>query len=130
MVTELTATDLSQFVTEHADTPLKRDLLLFWKKYPYARFTSGIVARAVDRNRRIDVEIALECFVQAELLEKYTQQGLPFYRLTTVDSPKRECVLNLPARRPGPRPLHAAGQEVRLESSWQGSLRGVVSHVS
>ena len=110
MVTETIAADLSQFVREHADTRLKHDLLFFWRKYPYARFTSGIVARAVDRNRRIDVEEALERFVQAELLEKHTQQGLPFYRLTTVDSSKRECILNLPTPQAGLKPLYAASR--------------------
>jgi len=109
MMTQTAGTDLSQFVREHANTGLKRDLLLFWRRYPYARFTSGIVARAVDRNRRVDVEEVLECFVQADLLEKHTQQGLPFYRLTTVDTLKRECILNLPAHRAGLRPLYATG---------------------
>jgi len=109
MVTDTAETNLSNFVKKHADTGLKQDLLIFWRRYPYARFTSGIIARAVDRNRRVDVEEALECFVQAELLEKHTQQGLPFYRLTTIDTSKRDCVLNLPAHKAGLRPLYVTG---------------------
>lgn len=96
------------FLTNHADTGLKHDLLLFWQKYPYARFTSGIIARAVDRNRRVDVEEALECFVKAELIEKHVRQGLPFYRLT-AEPTKRQDVLDLPVRRGSLRPMWATG---------------------
>ncbi len=95
--------DIARLLEEHGNTGLKLDLLLFWKKYPYARFTSGIVARAVDCNRRMDVEEALECFVKADLLQKHVRQGLHFYRLTE-DPSMRQKVLDLPARRGSLRP--------------------------
>jgi len=82
-----------QFLEEHTDTWLKRDLLFFWNKYPYAKFTSGIIARALDCNRRVDIKEVLESFVKAEFIEKHTQQGLPFYCLT-ADPEKRQWVLN------------------------------------
>ena len=87
--------DVVRFMSEHANTGLKLDVLRFWRKYPYAKFTSGIVTRAVDRSRKIDVEEALEYFVGAELLQKYVQKGLPFYHLTDNPS-KRQSVLDLP----------------------------------
>jgi len=99
MTTEADHTELCEFIQQHADTRLKEDLLLFWRKYPHARFTSGIVARAVDRNRRVDVEEALECLVEADLLEKHIQSGFPLYRLTTLDPSKRECIMSLPRHR-------------------------------
>jgi len=94
--------EMIQFVKEHADTGLKLDLLSFWSRYPYAKFTSGIIARALDctRNRRVDIKEALESFVKAELIEKHTRQGLPFYCLT-ADPEKRQRVLNLSAYRRG-----------------------------
>jgi len=81
---------------KHADTSLKRDVLDFWRRYPYAKFTCGIVARAVSSKRRLDVEEALECLVRAELLDKHIQQGMPFYSLTAEPS-RRQNVLDLPA---------------------------------
>jgi len=85
---------VTQFVNEHANTGLKLDLLFFWSKYPYAKFTPGIIARALDCKRRVDIDEALESFVKARLIEKHTRQGLPFYCLT-ADPEKRQCVLSL-----------------------------------
>jgi len=49
-------TEVTQFVNEHGNTGLKLDLLFFWSKYPYAKFTSGIIARALDCKRKTDIE--------------------------------------------------------------------------
>jgi hypothetical protein len=92
-----------QFFKQYADTWLKFDLLLFWCKHPYAKFTSGTIARTLDRKRRVEVEEALDCFVHQEIVEKHTQQGLPFYGLT-ADPDKRRFVLNIPAYRSVLRP--------------------------
>ena len=89
---------VTQFVNEHANSGLKLDLLFFWSKYPYAKFTSGIIARALACNRKADIEEALESFVKARLIEKHTRQGLPFYCLTG-DPEKRQCILSLSAHR-------------------------------
>jgi hypothetical protein len=89
---------MMQFVGQYANTGLKRDLLLFWRKHPFAKFTSGGIAGAVDRNRRVDVEEALECFVEAELVEKHMERGQPLYCLSS-DSSKRWHVLNMPVFR-------------------------------
>ncbi len=91
-------TEVTQFVNEHGNTGLKLDLLFFWSKYPYAKFTSGIIARALDCKRKMDIEEALESFVKASLIEKHTRQGLPFYCLT-ADPEKRQWVLSVSAYR-------------------------------
>ncbi len=99
---------VTQFVNEYANTGLKLELLFFWNKYPYAKFTSGIIARALACNRRVDIEEALESFVKARLIEKHTRQGLPFYCLT-ADPEKRQWVLSLSAYRANFRSLCVRG---------------------
>jgi hypothetical protein len=90
--------EVNQFVNQHGNTGLKLDLLFFWKRYPYAKFTSGIIAHALHCNRRVDIEEALESFVKAMLIERHTRQGLPFYCLT-ADPEKRQWILSLSAYR-------------------------------
>ena len=85
-----------KFVNSHADTQLKMDILFFWNKHPNAKFSLGAIARTLDCARRVDIEEALEALVSAEFLDKHTQQGLPFYCLST-DSQKREPILGLSA---------------------------------
>lgn len=94
-----------QAAADHADTGLKLDLLRFWSKYPYARFTPAIVTRALDPSRKTDVSQALESFVKAHLLEKHVQQGLPFYCLTEEPS-MRQWVLNMAAQEGSLRSSH------------------------
>lgn len=97
MVTEtLAPTNFEQGFNKHIDTGLKRDVLDFWRKYPYAKFTCGIIARAVDTRRRVDVEEVLESLVQAELVDKQVRQGMPYYSLT-AEPTRRQCVLSMPA---------------------------------
>ncbi len=92
-----------EFAKEHANTWLKLDILYFWSKYPYAKFTVGIIARSLSCKRRGDVEEALDTFVRDNLVEKHTEKGQPFYCLT-ADPGRRECILNLPAYRNSLRP--------------------------
>ncbi len=63
------------------DNSIKRDLLGFLKKHPRAKFTSSIIAGLLSC-RRVYVEEALECFVQAELMEKHIVHGMHYYCLT------------------------------------------------
>ena len=86
--------DLIQSVREYADTRLKLDLLFFWNRHPYAKFSSGIIADALDYQRKVDVEEALQWLVEAQLVEKDTSQGVPVYFLTT-DHENRQRVLVL-----------------------------------
>ena len=83
-----------EFARQHANTWLKLDLLYFWSRYPYAKFTAGAISRALGCKRRTDVEEALDSFVKASLLDKLTDRALPFYCLT-ADVSKRECVLDM-----------------------------------
>ena len=92
-----------EFARQHANTWLKLDLLYFWSKYPYAKFTAGIIARALGCKRRVDVEEALDSLVKENLVDKHTDKGFPFYCLTGEAS-KRECVLKMPAYRNSLRP--------------------------
>jgi len=101
-------TEVIQFVNEHGNTGLKLDLLFFWSKYPYAKFTSGIIARALDCKRKMDMEEALDSFVKASLIEKHTRQGLPFYCLT-ADPEKRQSILSLSIHRSNFRALCVRG---------------------
>ena len=87
-----------QFLKKHADTWLKFDLMLFWNKHPYTKFTSGAIARILNRKRTAEVEEVLDTFVHDEIVEKHPEQGLPFYCLTS-DPDKRQFVLNIPAYR-------------------------------
>ena len=89
--------DLIQSLGEYADTRLKRDLLFFWNKYPYAKFAPAIIAHALGCNRRVEMEEALEALVKDELVEKDTRLTLPVYCLT-ADREKRQRVLALSAR--------------------------------
>jgi len=77
-----------EFAREHANTWLKLDLLYFWSKYPYAKFTVGIIARALGCKRRVDVEEALDSLVKENLFDIHTDKGLTFYCLTG-DASKR-----------------------------------------
>lgn len=90
--------EIREFVSEQVNTGLKLDLLFFWASYPYASFTSGIIARALDCKRKMDMEESLESFVKAGLVEKYSRQGRPFYHLT-ADPEKRQWVLSISAYR-------------------------------
>ena len=94
--------DIMHMVRTHADSRLKFDLLLFWSKYPEARFTCGVVSRAVRCRRRVDVEEALESMTEANLLERHSQKGLSLYCLTR-DPYWRQCVLELPGHIAGAR---------------------------
>jgi hypothetical protein len=97
-----------EFARQHANTWLKLDLLYFWSNYPYAKFTVGIIARALGCKRRVDVEEALDSFVKDNLVDKHTDKGMPFYSLTS-DARKREYVLNIPAYRSSLRPTLSMG---------------------
>ena len=110
--------EVTQFVNQHGNTGLKLDLLFFWNRYPYAKFTSGIIAHAVHCNRRVDIEEALESFVKAMLIEKHTRQGLPFYCLT-ADPEKRQWVLSLSAYRGNFRSLCTKGMNAVLGISFK-----------
>jgi hypothetical protein len=99
---------ISEFARSHANTWLKLDLLYFWSKYPYAKFTAGIITRALGGRRRVDVEEALDSFVKDNLVDKHTDKGLPFYSLTS-DASKRECVLKMPAYKNSLRPVLSMG---------------------
>jgi hypothetical protein len=96
------------FSRKHANTWLKLDLLCFWSKYPYAKLTVGIIARALGCKRRVDVEEALDSFVNESLIDRRADNGLLFYSLTS-DAGKRECVLNMPAYRSSLRPNLSPG---------------------
>jgi hypothetical protein len=96
------------FSSKHANTWLKLDLLCFWSKYPYAKLTIGIIARALGCKRRVDVEEALDSFVNESLVDRRADNGLLFYSLTS-DAGKRECVLNMPAYRSSLRPTFSVG---------------------
>lgn len=86
-----------QFVRECGNTRLKLDLLVFWSQYPHARLTTGVIAGALECNRRVDLEEALESFVKAKLIEeKHTEQGLRLYCLAN-DPEKRQVVLSVAA---------------------------------
>lgn len=100
MVTQFVNNHTNNHVNNHASTQLKTDLLHFWSKYPHAKFTSGVIAGVLDRARKVDVEEALDALVTAEITEKHTQRGLPFYCLTT-DPEKREPILRLSAHNGG-----------------------------
>jgi hypothetical protein len=97
-----------EFATQHANTWLKLDLLCFWSRYPYAKFTAGTIAHALGCKRRIDVEEALDSFVKDNLVDKHTDRGLPFYCLTG-DAGKRECVLDMRTYRSSLRPALSMG---------------------
>jgi hypothetical protein len=97
-----------EFARNHAHSWLKLDLLYFWSRYPYAKFTAGIITQALGSNRRIDVEEALDSMVKENLVDKHVDKGLPFYCLTS-DASKRECVLKMPAYRSSLRPALSMG---------------------
>jgi hypothetical protein len=107
---------IPQFINNHADTQLKTDLLFFWNRYPYANFTAGVIARAVNCVRKADVEEALEVLVTDELIEKHTHQGQPFYCLT-ADPEKREPILRLSACSGGCPSVSAHGRRQRITNS-------------
>ena len=102
-----------QFINKYADTRLKTDLLFFWNRYPYAKFTAGVIAHAVSCVRKADVEEALEGLAIDDLIEKHTQQGQLFYCLTT-DPEKREPVLKLSTRKGGCSPTSTRGKQQRI----------------
>lgn len=85
---------IAQFMSQYADTRLKIELLLFWKRYPHAKFTSRMIAHALDCTGASVIEEALEPLVKDELIEKHTWQGLSFYCLPD-DFKKRQGILNL-----------------------------------
>lgn len=97
-----------EFARKHANTWLKLDLLYFWSRYPYAKFTVGIIARALGCERRVDVEEALDFLVKENLVDKHMDKGLPFYCLTD-DANRRECVLKMPAYKSSLKPALSVG---------------------
>ncbi len=96
------------FARRHANSWLKLDLLCFWGKYPNARFTVGIIARALGSERRADVEEALDSLVRDHLVDKRVDKGQPFYSLAG-DAGSRECVLQMPAYKSCLRPAISMG---------------------
>lgn len=96
------------FASRYANSWLKLDLLCFWGRYPYARFTVGIIARALGSERRADVQEALDSLVREHLVDKLIDKGQPFYSLAG-DACSRECVLQMPAYKSSLRPATSAG---------------------
>jgi hypothetical protein len=96
------------FSRKHANTWLKLDLLCFWSKYPYAKLTVGIIARALGCKRRVDVEEALDSLVNESLVDRRADNGSLFYSLTS-DAGNRECVLSMPAYRSSLKPTLSVG---------------------
>ncbi len=97
-----------EFARRHANTWLKLDLLCFWGRYPYAKFTVGIIARALGSERRVDVEEALDSLVKDNLVDKCVDKGQPFYCLAG-DANSRECVLKMPVYKSSLRPAVSVG---------------------
>lgn len=97
-----------EFARKYANTWLKLDLLYFWSKYPDAKFTAGIITRALNCRRRVDVEEALDYLVKESLVNKHVNKGLPFYCLTG-DASKREYVLKMPVYRSSLKPALSMG---------------------
>jgi hypothetical protein len=104
---------MNKFINKHVDTQLKFDLLLFWNRYPYTKFTSGVIAHSVRCVRKADVEEALDGFVTDEFVEKHVYYGQHFYKLTN-NPEKREPVLKLWACSEGIHSVSARGRRQRI----------------
>jgi hypothetical protein len=86
--------EVMQFVKQHADNPLKMELLVFWSRYPNTRFSLGTISCALNRNRRGEVQRALESLAEIGFVDKHIHMGSPCYSLTS-EHQKRQPIISL-----------------------------------
>lgn len=87
---------LSRFVEEHTSDRLKSEILSFWSRHPYDKFTTSIIACALGLSK-LEVSRALKALMDTGLVDSCNQGDLTLYNLTT-DETKRKPVLELSAR--------------------------------
>jgi len=87
--------DVMHFVKQHADSPLKVELLVFLSRNPNGRFGVRVIAGALRRSRRNEVQEALRDLTEAGFVEEALHAGSrPCYSLTREEE-MRQSVLSL-----------------------------------
>lgn len=65
MGAKLEQEDVTQFIRQYADSPLKLELLILWSRHPNARFGEGVITGALRRSRRLEIREALNSLAEA-----------------------------------------------------------------
>jgi DNA-binding transcriptional ArsR family regulator len=83
-------------VEEYASDRLKSEILSFWSRHPYDKFTTSVISCALGFSK-LEVSRALKALADNGLIDSCVLGDLTLYNLTT-DETKRMPVLELSAR--------------------------------
>ncbi|MDP2954039.1 MAG: hypothetical protein Q8O76_12075, partial [Chloroflexota bacterium] len=105
---------------DYASDPVKRDLVAFLGRHPYAKFTRHAIYCAF-LCKKPDMDSALGSMVEMGLVDEYGHNGSVFYSLTG-DEDKRQAILQLasPVRDRG-------GLCAKILCRATGCMKGLVS---
>ena len=76
---------LNHLVREYGDDHCSLDLLMFFGRHPYARFSRMAIAHSIDA-QRLNIDRPLKQLITAGLVRMYVENGLPVYSLTEDES--------------------------------------------
>jgi hypothetical protein len=83
-----TEESLYQFLKEHGNNWVKRELLLFWGMHPNTKYDRNVICYALDCSK-LDAESALSYMVEEGLLDNRISNGVTLYSLTTNEDRRR-----------------------------------------
>lgn len=94
MATKVEQEDVTQFIRQYADTPLKLELLILWSRHPNARFGEGVIAGALRRSRRLEIQEALHSLAEAGFVTRESGKSgeRSLYSLTKENDMRRPVV--------------------------------------
>ena len=72
---------ISHLVREYGDDHCSLDLLMFFGRHPYARFSRMAIAHSIDA-QRLNIDRPLKQLITDGLVRMYVENGLTVYSLT------------------------------------------------
>jgi len=87
----LTEQKLSCFLAKHGNNRARRGLLLFWSRYPSAKFSKPVIYSAVNYPKH-DVEKALKDMVEEGIVVSSIQNKVTLYSLTLNEERRRKII--------------------------------------
>lgn len=85
MATRVEQEDVTKFIRQYADTPLKLELLILWSRHPNTRFGEGVITGALRRSRPLEIQAALHSLADAGFVTREACKNgehSPLYSLT------------------------------------------------
>jgi hypothetical protein len=70
----------SQLLSEYANDPYCREVLVFLRRHPYTRFSRLAIVHALN-SHRLYIEQALNHLTNSGVIRSYLENNVPFYSL-------------------------------------------------